>query len=327
MAEEGGVAEGCVELNIISPDSAIDDLRIICPQDWRVSRLKERICEQFPGGPIPRVQKLVYAGKLLEDGWRLDDFLRFEDQCPVFTIHLVCKIQKAESGGGEMRQRRVAEREETVTDDPRMALGGSNLNSWLQYHQQLNTQTQFTQDNLQQMAVMQEMYSQYLEYMQYMQTGVPPLPQPGLQRVVNEGERERAPVLNAGAGGQAFPDEDEEGGNRDILDWLYLSIRVLILLSVVYFYSSFSRLILVAIIALVLYSLQAGLWQGYLQRERDNIQQEVNNIRENGQEEGGDQPANHQAAAEPLRLDPLLVAVNFVTAFFTSIIPDQNQVI
>ena len=31
------------------------------------------------------------------------------------------------------------------------------------------------------MAVMQEMYSQYLEYMQYMQTGVPPLPQPGIQ--------------------------------------------------------------------------------------------------------------------------------------------------
>ena len=49
-----------------------------------------------------------------------------------------------------MRQRRVAEREETVAEDPRMALGGSNLNPWLQYHQQLNTQTQFTQDNLQQ---------------------------------------------------------------------------------------------------------------------------------------------------------------------------------
>ena len=29
--------------------------------------------------------------------------------------------------------------------------------------------------------------------------------------MVNEGERERAPVLNAGAGGQAFPDEDEQG--------------------------------------------------------------------------------------------------------------------
>jgi len=54
---------------------------------------------------------------------------------------------------------------------------------------------------------------------------------------------------------------------------------------------------------------------------------QVNNIRENGQEEGVDQPVQDQAAAEPLRLDPLLVAVNFVTAFFTSIIPDQNQVI
>ena len=28
----------------------------------------------------------------MEDGFRLNQFLRFEDECPVFTIHLVCRI-------------------------------------------------------------------------------------------------------------------------------------------------------------------------------------------------------------------------------------------
>lgn len=199
----------------------------------------------------------------------------------------------------------------------------------MQYQYQLSSQTHFTQDNLQQMAVMQEMYSQYItQYMQYMQTGAP-VPQPGIQRVGNEGEREggRPPVvMNAGAGGQPFPDEDEQGGNRDMLDWLYVSIRVLILLSIVYFYSSASRFILVAIIFLVLYSLQAGLWQGAGQRERDNIQQEVNNIRENHQEEGGE-GREEVPPPQPPRLDPLNLVVNFVTSFFTSIIPEQNQVV
>ena len=68
------------------------------------------------------------------------------------------------------------------------------------------------------MAAVQEMYSQYLsQYMQYMQTAAP-LPQPGLQAVANEAEAERgrapAAVMNAGAGGQPFADEEDQGRYR-----------------------------------------------------------------------------------------------------------------
>ena len=50
-------------------------------------------------------------------------------------------------------------------------------------------------------------------------------------------------MMNAGAGGiGAMEDEDElNGGQRDILDWCYVVTRVLVLFSVVYFYSSLAR--------------------------------------------------------------------------------------
>ena len=39
-------------------------------------RLKEEIAKLFPGNPSPKSQKLVYAGKMLEDGDRLKQFIR-----------------------------------------------------------------------------------------------------------------------------------------------------------------------------------------------------------------------------------------------------------
>lgn len=46
---------------------------------------------------------------------------------------------------------------------------------------------------------------------------------------------------------------NEEELNRDWLDWVYTISRAVILLSVVYFYSSFSRFVMVMIAMLVLY--------------------------------------------------------------------------
>lgn len=46
---------------------------------------------------------------------------------------------------------------------------------------------------------------------------------------------------------------NEEELNRDWLDWVYTVSRAVILLSVVYFYSSFSRFVMVMIAMLVLY--------------------------------------------------------------------------
>ena len=46
---------------------------------------------------------------------------------------------------------------------------------------------------------------------------------------------------------------NEEELNRDWLDWVYTFSRAAILLSIVYFYSSFSRFVMVMVAMLVLY--------------------------------------------------------------------------
>lgn len=46
---------------------------------------------------------------------------------------------------------------------------------------------------------------------------------------------------------------NEEELNRDWLDWVYTISRAVILLSIVYFYSSFSRFVMVMMAMLVLY--------------------------------------------------------------------------
>jgi len=49
-------------------------------------------------------------------------------------------------------------------------------------------------------------------------------------------------------------DEEEEGrGNRDWLDWFYTMSRVMVLFSIVYFYSSPTRFVIVSALGLMLY--------------------------------------------------------------------------
>jgi hypothetical protein len=49
-------------------------------------------------------------------------------------------------------------------------------------------------------------------------------------------------------------EEEEEGrGNRDWLDWFYTMSRVMVLFSIVYFYSSPTRFVIVSALGLTLY--------------------------------------------------------------------------
>lgn len=67
------------------------DLQLACSVRETVAGLKRRIEAEHVGHPPAAGQKLVYAGKLLMDGQAIGDVLRFEDECSVFTIHLVCR--------------------------------------------------------------------------------------------------------------------------------------------------------------------------------------------------------------------------------------------
>ena len=51
--------------------------------------------------------------------------------------------------------------------------------------------------------------------------------------------------MNAQGGAWIDDDDDEDGANRDWLDWVYTLSRFSVLLSIVYFYSTISRFIVV----------------------------------------------------------------------------------
>lgn len=168
-------------------------------------------------------------------------------------------------------------------------------------------------------------------------------------------------VMNAGAGGiGAMEDEDDlNGGQRDVLDWCYVVTRVLVLFSVVYFYSSLARFALAAGLGIIFYLYNNGFF-GQPQRrpqEQDQNQQNheaaVNEVRQvagaAGDRGGEANPDEGQAGAEAAeaevattpaaeaarvaedipqpQIHPLNVLSTFVTTFFTSLLPNDPQVV
>lgn len=140
----------------------------------------------------------------------------------------------------------------------------------------------------QQMAWMQQVYGHYVNsYFQQLHgviptpevptreavIGAPPSPpQPAAAAAVPA----NAPVAAAAAvvanenirmNAQGGPlDDDDEagvgnGGRWDLLDWAYVLSRVTILFSIVYFYSSLSRFLVVTVVAIVMYLYKTG-WLG-----------------------------------------------------------------
>ena len=79
--------------------------------------------------------------------------------------------------------------------------------------------------------------------------------QPAQEPPVQEAAPRDQPMrMNAQGGGMAMDEEEgEEGRRRDWLDWLYTFSRFSVLLSIVYFYSTPSRFILVVTFFLFFY--------------------------------------------------------------------------
>lgn len=125
----------------------------------------------------------------------------------------------------------------------------------------------------QQLAWMQQWYHQYMNiYLQQYHARLPEsnsnlstteVPQPvtvtppDVQPANPDEAREiRDPPnirLNAQGGIIDGNDDDEAGGNWDWLDWFYVWCRAAVLFSLVYFYSSFNRFVLVMIFAAFMY--------------------------------------------------------------------------
>jgi len=135
-------------------------------------------------------------------------------------------------------------------------------------------------------------------------------------------DQNNVPANNANINAQ------EAGPNQDWLDWLYVSSRVFIFISVLYFYSSPGRFIVVAGFALLLYLYQSGILRHINEHNRrrfqpDQLEQHVDDNRNLPQEQNGN--TDETAVRQNERLITTLWTV--VSTFFTSLIPQQPDII
>ncbi|NXB11787.1 HERP1 protein, partial [Cnemophilus loriae] len=161
--------------------------------------------------------------------------------------------------------------------------------------------------------------------------------QPGNQNVAAQVNAVADQNLRMNAQGGPLMEEDEEGGNRDWLDWLYSATLLYVFVNMVYFYSSISRLLLVMGGTVLMYLHHAG-WFPFRRRPvqpfpgnvppQDALNQDQNNNfqGENGgrADESQTSPDEGQAFQELQQAHPSLVSTVWVffKTFFASLLPE-----
>uniref|UniRef100_A0A8B9V538 Homocysteine-responsive endoplasmic reticulum-resident ubiquitin-like domain member 1 protein n=1 Tax=Anas zonorhyncha TaxID=75864 RepID=A0A8B9V538_9AVES len=162
----------------------------------------------------------------------------------------------------------------------------------------------------------------------------PPAPLPDPFPAQNQpGNQNAAPQVNAAANqnlrmnaqGGPLMEEEEEGGNRDWLDWLYSATLFYVFVNIIYFYSSISRFLLVMGGTVLMYLHHVG-WFPFRQRPvqplPDNVppQAAVNQDQNNN--------LQGQALPELQQANPSFMSTAWVffKTFFASLLPEGPRV-
>ncbi|XP_023289173.1 homocysteine-responsive endoplasmic reticulum-resident ubiquitin-like domain member 2 protein isoform X2 [Orussus abietinus] len=315
-------------------------------------------------------QKLIYSGQLLNDTTCLKDVLRQYDTTEEqsFTMHLICASHNScterlrnEDSSPSLKM----SASETVANDTRQERFQSHAVNSSGTESSPSMSPQFYgQLNGQQIAWMQEAYTRYLtQYMQYMTAqgiqlqGSVPYIQPTNANPTEAGrvtplnnnnvDNEQQPRLAAQDAVEANPINNNLGGDdlviglhRDWLDFFYVLSRIVILFSIVFFYSSPLRFLIVTFLGFAIYLYQGGFFRvqpilldnnGRVENNNQVLQNEAQVMPQQQQAA----PAGMQAEArtngnndnEEERPGPLAFTWTFFRSFFTSLFPDQPNVI
>lgn len=87
----------------------------------------------------------------------------------------------------------------------------------------------------------------------------PPTPAAQVPREQGRNNEQRNANMPMNAGGAMFDDDDENGEERrDWLDWIHTFLRATVMLSIMYFYSSTIRILMISLLGVIIYLYQAG---------------------------------------------------------------------
>ncbi|KAL7976835.1 hypothetical protein Chor_008784 [Crotalus horridus] len=322
---ETPVAGAPVTLIIKAPNQKYTDQTISCYLDWTVGRLKCHLSKVYPSKP--------------QDEYHM--------------VHLVCSSRTPPNSP---KPDTIRESHESSASSNSLCVSNSVDNQFPGQGISAGFPVYPTFSPLQ-MLWWQQMYARQY-YMQY-QAAVsaqailspdstsPPVPEPSSSDHVPANEAPAAPNVapqenrpinqNVQMNAQGGPVINEEDFNRDWLDWIYTFSRAAILLSIVYFYSSFSRFVMVMGAMLLVYLHQAGWFpfrqEGFQQPAANNADinhdgQNVNNagleemerlMDEGIEEDSGEDSGDVSAEQNPGFMSS---AWSFITTFFTSLIPE-----
>ncbi|KAM3595804.1 uncharacterized protein V6R79_003086 [Siganus canaliculatus] len=378
-----GVVDSSVTLVIRAPNQKYDDQTINCCQNWTVEKLKAHLSDVYPSKPSSKDQRLVYSGKLLLDHFTLKDVLRKQDEYHMLHLVCASRtppsspkpprrhtnkplespasptpLQNSNSPStGQLNQSSIGESGDGLRQRtgpfPDHSTYLQFMHSWNHYSSQSTPPTNMMPTYYSPMSLMwwQQLYFRqyYMHYQmlaassQHLRPGQPSpqsnQPDPLSQRPqVGRGNHQEV-QMNA-QGGEIL---NEEELNRDWLDWVYTFSRAAILLSIVYFYSSFSRFVMVMMAMLVLYLHQAGWFPFNLENElqlpgdrvnQDDVEAEPqnNNIQEtegvvdDASDDDGESGEEGAEGAEDPNSVPhagfLSSTWSFIITFFMSLIPE-----
>ncbi|XP_017888058.1 homocysteine-responsive endoplasmic reticulum-resident ubiquitin-like domain member 2 protein [Ceratina calcarata] len=376
-----------VKVIVKAPNQQIKDQIVNCDIGWSVGQLKEHLSDVYPSKPERASQKLIYSGQLLNDSAYLKDVLRHCDgqENQTYIVHLVCAMQKTPANktvtGQPVENTNVTAR--STTEQSRLNSGNNvqnqsqNVNNIAMQHApaQLYSTQYYDPRNSQQMAWMQQAYTHYFtQYMQLMaaqgiqlQTSIPYVQQTNINtndsvqnphannlnnnnNVGDEQQQQQQPAAQeADANGGNNGVGDDGAFNRDWLDVSYMLSRIIVLFTIVYFYSSPLRFLIVTFLGFAMYLYQGGFFrvQPILLPENNNARvdrMENNNQMQLQNEAPAPQPVvqqqngpvptiqaeartNANEEHEEERPGALAFTWTFFSTFFASLIPDQPNVI
>uniref|UniRef100_A0A0V0G9D7 Putative cysteine-responsive endoplasmic reticulum-resident ubiquitin-like domain member 2 protein n=1 Tax=Triatoma dimidiata TaxID=72491 RepID=A0A0V0G9D7_TRIDM len=318
-----------VKLTIKAPNQMVDDHLIDCDRNCTIREIKECLYKDYPTHPKPENQKLIYSGKLLGDEMPLSDVLKTYAGTENNTIHLVC------SAGTNAKAKTVASRSvQTIAppplQEPHIPSSSNSIDV---------SEINVVDDVIGRNEMVHATYASYYMRYMYMQNLTPQQQQrlhetyvhyirnhmdiTNRLRIVSP-QQQVEPPQNHQENRAVVPNqaEAEEDGvaQRDWLEWMYIMTRLVVLFSVVYFYSSPLRFIVVMTMALLLFNMDVDRWR----RRQDNVPNDAQ-VRQNGAG-SADLPQDQHQLNEANHPHLLHIIATFISSFFLSLIPEQRDI-